>query len=104
FVEQGLGVVVFRHDGIVLPALVAPAKPALEVAGIDRRRHLEASVAFDAVEPTLVAVPAARERFPGPVAELDGTVSADQLVTLADELRGEVLVAHSTFPRPRFDP
>src|SRR5205807_2671668 len=74
--------IVRKEQGIRTPLLRAPAKLAGEVARIDGRRHLEASVAFDAVERLLVAPDPLRQAGLRPVTQLYAAVLADDSVAL----------------------
>src|SRR5207247_9482913 len=75
--------VVRKEHGIRAPLLGAPAKLAGEVARIDRRRHLKAAVAFDAVERLLVAPDPLRQAGLRPMTELHAAVLADDPVALS---------------------
>ena len=64
----------------------SPAVCTREVAGVDVGRHLHAATALDTVECALVAVAIILQFLFGPMANLDATVFANQMISLLGEL------------------
>ena len=64
----------------------APAVCAREVTGVDVGRHLHAATALNAVECAFVAVTIVLQFLFGPVANLDTTMFANEMISLLGEL------------------
>jgi hypothetical protein len=65
-----------------VPALGSPAKQALLRAGVQRGRHLNATVGLDAIELLFVADSAVNYGFVEPLAPFNRRVTSDEMVLL----------------------
>ena len=93
FVEKFLGVLVAQLHRVHVR--FSPTIGAGQVALVNDRRHLHAVVAGNAVELAFVALPVPQERFLGPVAGLDATVIANDVVPLLLQNRLQLRVHRS---------
>ena len=85
FEEEFVGVVVNLRERVRVR--LSPAVSASKVAGIDIRRHLHATVAFNTVECALVTRSIRNQTLLCPMANLHSPVLPNKVVTLFCEAR-----------------